>query len=491
MAPEPERPERPIEKLLRACAKKKREQAGEAWEPHPATRRLLQQEAARRWRSKPASTSAWFGWLLGHGWLRPLVALGAVASIAIVTWVSLQTPAARTPLRLLVKNEPRQSQSATGPTATAASSEQVRLKRNDAENREEDATQLLADNNARKKQETASTQQSELAKDLSKTLDRPAAPAQPPTPAQNGPVVQEPGLSQENVATLAAAASAPTPQNYHLHRGLQSAHTAPATAPVPELATVGAAKSALLSGAPNASAVPLEATAEAERRVSNLGGVLRDAAPNTGVVQYGYFAASQQPVGNANARSFQTLAQNQKAPAAPQAAAIRGAGPSANQILVSFRLEQAGRQLRVIDSDGSVYAGPIQASNGLSPAAAAADQTRLGVTQRAAPTLARTAGARDSIANGQPPVHYFFQVVGTNRSSNQQVIFSGTLNGDTNLLGTVSGGIVQANEASDKLAATPPPSSLQTLRLSGKVVIGQDPAVQLEAVPASPPPPPP
>src|ERR1035441_8815835 len=41
-------PERKIEKLLRAYAKKRRADAGDAFKLHPATRRLLQGEVARR-----------------------------------------------------------------------------------------------------------------------------------------------------------------------------------------------------------------------------------------------------------------------------------------------------------------------------------------------------------------------------------------------------------------------------------------------------------
>jgi hypothetical protein len=40
-------PERPIEKLLRAAAQKRRDEAGGRFELHPANRRLLQGEVTR------------------------------------------------------------------------------------------------------------------------------------------------------------------------------------------------------------------------------------------------------------------------------------------------------------------------------------------------------------------------------------------------------------------------------------------------------------
>ena len=47
-------PERPIEKLLRAAAKKRRDEAGAPFELHPADRRLLQGEVARQFASRAA-----------------------------------------------------------------------------------------------------------------------------------------------------------------------------------------------------------------------------------------------------------------------------------------------------------------------------------------------------------------------------------------------------------------------------------------------------
>ena len=52
-------PERPIEKLLRAAAQKRRDEVGAPFELHPATRRLLQGEVARRF-AKPQSEGRWF-----------------------------------------------------------------------------------------------------------------------------------------------------------------------------------------------------------------------------------------------------------------------------------------------------------------------------------------------------------------------------------------------------------------------------------------------
>ena len=487
MAPEPEQP---IEKLLRACAKKKREQAGEAGEMHPATRRLLQQEVARRWPGKPAATSSWLGWIVGRGWLKPIVALGAVAAIALVTWICLQAPASKTSAQLLVKNENRPRQTAAVTPAAPAPAGEAQLRRMDAENGVQDATQLLADNGTRQKQDTAALQKTELAKDASKTLERAFAPTQPAnTPAQNAVTAQEPAsvreeIKEKNQTSLVAAPSAPFSQRYGLSRGLPPATTAPS--PVPELDSVTSAKSFLL-GAQSASAVGGATINSTEREIANLVSALPYDSPTTGMVQYGYFAASQQPI--ANGRSLRLLAENQTGLASTPKATVAQATQSSNQILVSFRLEQSGRLLRIIDRDGSIYAGPIQTNSVVSEVV---DENKKASLERgllANRPVSETAGARDSKTTHPSSVQYSFQVVGTNRSSNQQVFFSGTLNGDTNLLGTAARRIAQASEFSDKMAGTPTnpslqnQSSLQNLRLSGKLVIGQDQAVQIEAAP--------
>src|SRR5271165_5370498 len=80
-------PERPVEKLLRASAKERRDKAGGSWEIHPATRRLLQQEVARRFGPTAQPAQRRFDWLFGQKWLRPVGALAALAVVVIAAWL--------------------------------------------------------------------------------------------------------------------------------------------------------------------------------------------------------------------------------------------------------------------------------------------------------------------------------------------------------------------------------------------------------------------
>src|SRR5207249_10559526 len=85
-------PERPIEKTLRACAKARSEDAGPPLELHPATRRLLHGEVARKYGSRPPEAGR-VSSLFAR--LRPRLALGVGLAViaAVLAWQFL--PATR------------------------------------------------------------------------------------------------------------------------------------------------------------------------------------------------------------------------------------------------------------------------------------------------------------------------------------------------------------------------------------------------------------
>ena len=86
--------ERPIEKLLRRYAKKRRDDADPVRQLHPATRRLLQGEAARQFpKPKSTETSGFdvFGAAFARRWI---YAVGAIVVLilgqAAVLWPALK-----------------------------------------------------------------------------------------------------------------------------------------------------------------------------------------------------------------------------------------------------------------------------------------------------------------------------------------------------------------------------------------------------------------
>src|SRR6266496_2110294 len=97
-------PERPIEKLLRAYAKKRLEGGGAPETIHPATRRLLQTEVERKFAKDRGPAGSWIDRL---SLLWPRFAWGiAILAVLGVIAVMVLPPAKRTANRsLLVKNE--------------------------------------------------------------------------------------------------------------------------------------------------------------------------------------------------------------------------------------------------------------------------------------------------------------------------------------------------------------------------------------------------
>src|ERR1035437_9972074 len=98
-------PERPIERLLRAAAKKRRDESGAPLELHPATRRLLQGEVARKY-AKPGREKRGFAEMLGQLWPRFAVGAAIFAVLALAVYVLVPGPDNGKPKALLAKNEP-------------------------------------------------------------------------------------------------------------------------------------------------------------------------------------------------------------------------------------------------------------------------------------------------------------------------------------------------------------------------------------------------
>lgn len=284
-------------------------------------------------------------------------------------------------------------------------------------------------------------------------------------PAEVQPAPQGTGLAKnagawadlaDNSAAKKKDAAAPPPEGAEPLR--ESATMAPATAPL----LAGTLRQPVIEQrAQNVPAAPA-ANSAASLSPDGANNVINE------VVQFGYFAASQTAHGAKSAAS--------------------GSQP-AGQVLVSFRVEQSGRQLRIIDNDGSVYSGPFQNAGRTSyapaPQGAAAPASALGSQLAAARQSAETLGRNTQ--NAVTGARYHFQLVGTNRSSNQRVVFSGTLIAGTDLTGNFAAN-ARAKSAKANSTETLSPSAgqapVQNWRLSGTAVIGGTEEVGIEAVPS-------
>ncbi|MDB6020374.1 MAG: hypothetical protein JWQ04_231 [Pedosphaera sp.] len=178
---------------------------------------------------------------------------------------------------------------------------------------------------------------------------------------------------------------------------------------------------------------------------------------------------------------------NPSMPALKAAKGLRDAG-----VMESFRLEQTGNQIRVTDSDGSIYTGLVEEPKDVAnpPAtivgkklvpsqSAATSDTADQELAKAAPKSSQSFGAsgqfkaRSAMATTpQSPaasVQLFFRVSGTNLSLHQELVFSGQL-----LTGA-------APPATDAPASGIVRSPLPNAQVRGRVTLGKTNQMEINA----------
>jgi cell division septation protein DedD len=453
----PLEPEKPIEKLLRGWSKERRDRAGESWEIHPATRRLWQREVERQFGRASGVRAPWFARLTRLGWLRPAGALAGIALLAVFSWALLSRPAPRAKEEMAAVNR-APTPLAQGSPAEANSADQssIKLKKDDGTGK---SKELLAQNSPTPKPRQLEEQ---LQKSVSGAKDGGARgeSSQDHAAAASGTPVQL-AQTEPSSALASAGASANEKSGFVSRYGVSGRAETRDTRALREADTPPSGSAAnLAANQPAAASLLSEAQAPVPGSAS------------TNVVQYGFFVASQTagapPEERLSRRAFSDLATS----ASKQ--------PAQNGILVSFRVEQAGQQLRIIDSDGSVYAGPIQDRE--------APTTGIAAPAIVSNTLESEAVNVDALILQTPTrgVGSFFQVAGTNLRSQQRVVFSGALLGGTNMAAT--GGQLGAQGGRGfggamRLAQTN--AGVPNLRLSGTAVIGGNQQLHIEATPVN------
>src|ERR1035438_9334437 len=98
-------PERPIEKLLRAAAKKRGDEAGAPFELPPATRRLLQGEVSRQF-GRPQREATSLSSVLARLWPRLAWGTGILAVLGVVVWLVIPGTQGEKSPALLARNQP-------------------------------------------------------------------------------------------------------------------------------------------------------------------------------------------------------------------------------------------------------------------------------------------------------------------------------------------------------------------------------------------------
>src|ERR1039458_567906 len=471
-------PECPIEKLLRAAAKKRRDEAGAPLELQPATRRLLQGEVARTF-TKPKRETRSFAEALGELWPRLAWGVALFAVLVVAGYMLLPVPSKGKPEALLAKNEPlTQAVPAKQPLLAPPSTDVSKTK---AARFTETAPPTQAKPARQPAAEPQSLAKDSLAAPTDREVKEKLAVAAAPQLADRKKTAE--GNIAASGGSLAAApagfAGQPTPS--------ASMPTAPAAlppAPVTASAAsvVAADESAKLTGdkadQPFSAYKSLPAVASANRAKSST-------SPTDGLLEFAAVPREEATsVGASQRFARAALGLQAKSSLADKAT-------PAHPVLASFQVEQVGPELRIVDGDGSVYSGYVEIAE-------AARRLRSAKAEESAATRAPRAGEgaleplpAASLDADQPAQQkYFFRVVGTNRSLQKKVVFSGNLLAAsnspsfrvfTNFLGLVGG------------FGGHPTGSLQTnllpllnSRISGRVVVGNGKAVEINAFPMSP-----
>jgi len=384
-------PEREIEKLLRQCAQERAAEAETPLELHPATRRFLQAEVARKYGSagREARSSRIFSRLWPRlAWLSSLAALGVLAILYFG-----RTSSPQRTLQLAKKESlppsPQLKEPVPAAPETSTSAERPLVLALDYRQQS---------NSFEKSKVESSLPTFEVARDTS------------PLSANNGVI--------------------PTEKTARARRYREVS---------PESAL---SESAVSNGAPEATSLFVQAQSNTSTDLN-----LADQYEAEAIT----LAAPTQKRSQSEGQAFSQRT---------SAASATPANPSAlaKPVLQSFQVEQIGNELRVRDADGSIYAGRLQAGELDRPARAA-------YTQQPAMRRAQSASGNNTnllrmgIVQGQAQRQFSFQVLGTNQTLNQRVLFSGTIFFSTN---TTAASIDR--------------------RISGRVTVGNGPEMPVNAV---------
>jgi hypothetical protein len=478
-------PERPIEKVLRAYAKERSEQAGGAWELPPASRRLLQQEMARRFGQSQESDRGSLVWLVKLWSLRTAIAVSAIAVLALAVWLAIPSQKPKGNTALLAKND-QAAGSRTSREISPPQNDSLGLAPANPLNERDNAGQSFDKKVVKEREEVINNlRQESAAKDVN------------PTAEPESTQTEKGGETPANLAMAPAAVtklgSSQPDRGNALVGGLLPQSAAPSALTTSAASTLAREKSQAVENGPTKSSVLLDqatmSAAPAQFSVTQPASPSK--SPADRVVQYGYFASTQ-ALGRQR-RSFQQANQPK-----PSSYGLKTDAPSeslSGRVLSYFRVEQSGPELRVTDSDGSVYTGQLQSMLQAPPlGVAAADLQQKHETVQASPAATEPdkAAATTETRQQLEASGYVFQVIGTNRTSNQRVVFSGTLTGVMNVPGDVRA--QNENTVTISRGTTPHSSQRQedlwggrsNLRLSGTAVIGQSQQFEINAVPVPP-----
>lgn len=447
-------PERPIEKLLRSYARKRREQAGAPLELHPVNRRLLHAEIASRKRTEKPESGRTFS-LLG----RLLWGGAACAVMAII--VALFVPALRSPHEEMARNE-------------------LTLITNSAE----DLPPAVA---AEPNSESVTGSSAAVAMLDSKVAREIPKQEEAKTSSLSGVPATQPTVDSLSASSMSIARNAP---------GAPTAAAAPAMTPPARDDRQQEKEAITLAQAPTQRFNRLRFEAATTNNlemgaVNKLADVPSESRGTSSVMKFAAAAPASSSAGSEGIRngllSFDDAAKKAKDLSSAQYFARSGvlsqqAEKSQTSVMDAFALERSGTQVRIIDGDGSVYTGFVQTSAFKAPAGSASTAEPAAVAGGMRTPQRRLQADGSIVSTLTNAFSYSFVVSGTNQTLNQLVSFSGSFQPSTNAVATRGFGGVAGGGGGGPAQGQPVPPQQPTASIKGKLRVGASPENDFQAV---------
>ena len=406
-----------MEELLKAYAQQRREKAGAPFELHSVSRRLLLDEAARiAGPPQPIKNSRLQRW---RRFLPRLAFAGAVAVLAAgLVWILIPGKSQKMQLSQTAPTPAQPPMPAAAPTHDRQAPLEAVMNRNAS---------------SAKKKETLAARPETL-----NMASKAAAPGNAPAPSQPEVQAQPDTTSSQRQLYVVQDAARPA---VSLDLKNEAERTPAASAGAnQELRLAGG------GGGNEASQLREEAKARLDTRV-NAPAPARPAAPAAVPVSglAGAFgeAASTPPGGGGAAAEIPATEKGLTPPR------WRSQQAAAGRVLNVFELERAGSRVRIIDADGSVYAGELVAGPEAArigqrflPAEPQSSRRLTGPLLKQQPILEKARGG----AASHPAAEYAaFRATGTNRTLNLPVVIEAVF--------VTMAGNGAVNAPADKLAA--------------------------------------
>jgi len=442
-------PERKIEKLLRAFAKKRRAEAGEPLKLHPAMRRLLQDEIARR-AAKPEEDDSLSLWqLLRQHWAF-LFGFALIMFCLATMFLPALSGAKRKAQNLSAMSNLKQIGVAA---QMAAANDNGKL----PASLEALTNILLSDTTLIDPQSGKPFLYSAGGKNLD-TL-------------QTNTVLAYSAEGRNGRAVLLANGSV---EYANQQRFFELTNQAPME--------VDLAKDTLREPRPAAadqispSMMPPPPAVQAEGEINASAPAAAPAPAKMDSIQFG--GRASQVFDRKKAGGLQNLFKN------------NSLSTKTGLVLANFQMEQNGENLRILDADGSVYEGPWQITQGIAQNATKEPQIAANTglpVETPAQTQAQTYASKLSSNNGAQLIaqNYFFRVAGTNLTLRQNVVFTGNLtiiSAAQPITHAPPGGNMQAdNEKQQKAANYPQQFIWSNTRIAGTAVVGETNRIEIDA----------